>query len=354
MLTSGAFGYLLDYLIWWMLLISIVVHTSCFFRFYPRTRRTSRLILGNMLVFLCFLGGAGMVGETYFRFLAVQTDSFGMSLPARRWFTLHTTLNTLGCRDKEWSAKKPNGVRRIVFLGDSFTYGWGVEDPALRFSDLIQARFRTVGAPVEVMNVAKPGWGTGDEVQPLMDMVEVFHADEIVLCHVPNDIERLLPRSDDFDPIRPPAPTWLNLDSSPLLDFLYRRIYLPRVPTVRHYHDWLAEGYSDPIIWKKQCDLFDRMVELCRERGVILRVALLPFLRTQGTKFDQVKIHSQIREYFEGQKVPVVDLLPEIQGQSAQQLVVNSMDPHPNEEAHAIFAKAIMRAFWPNLASQDH
>ena len=156
----------------------------------------------------------------------------------------------------------PTGVECTVTepdgLGDSFTYGWGIEDPSHRFGDLIQGRFDAAKpGSVEVMNVAKPGWGTSDQINPLLSMIDVYSVDEVLLCHVPNDIEKLLPVSDDFNPIRPPSPGFFNLESSPLLDYLFRRIYLPRVPTVRGYHDWLAEGYTTPRPGTRNGNTFD-------------------------------------------------------------------------------------------------
>ncbi len=347
MLTSGVFGYLLDYIIWWVLFISFLVHTWCFFRFFPQRARATKLVVGNLLVFCCLLAGVALTAESYLRFVAVETDSFGMSLPARRWFALHTRLNSLGCRDKEWSQTKPPGVHRIAFLGDSFTYGWGIENPSDRFSDLIQARFDAIKpGTIDVMNVAKSGWGTVDQIQPLLSMIETFGVDEVVLCHVPNDMEKLLPTNDDFNPIHPPTPRFVNLESSPLLDYLYRRIYLPRVPTVRGYHDWLAEGYADPDLWNQQRQNFQQMIDVCRERGVIVRVALLPFLRTQGSKFDQQKIHQKLRQFFEANQVPVMDLQTALHGVADEdELVVNSVDSHPNELAHRLFADQLWK-FW--------
>jgi hypothetical protein len=168
-----------------------------------------------------------------------------------------------------------------------------------------------------------------------------------VLCHVPNDIEKLLPVTGDFNPILPPTPGFLNLDSSPLVDYLYRRIYLPRVPTVRGYHDWLAEGYADPIIWRHQSQNFLQMIEYCRKRGVVFRVALLPFLRTQGKKFDQAKIHEKLRLYFEANQVPTFDLESVLQQSDVGALVVSLVDPHPNALAHRFFADHLW-AFWPS------
>ncbi len=348
MFASGAFGYLFDYLLWWVLLLSLLVHTWCFFKFFPwKSRRKLGLILGNLLLFFCFLGVAAIAGESYLRFVSVRTDAFGVSLPARRWFALHTRLNSLGCRDREWTPAKPAGMRRIAFVGDSFTYGWGIARPQARFPDRIQSLF-DARAPqtIEVMNVAKPGWGTIDELRPIQDMIVRYGVDEIVLCYVANDIEKLLPTADDFNPIRPPEPQFFNLDSSCLMDYLYRRIVLPRIPTVKNYHDWLADGFSDDGIWRRHQLELSAIIRLCQERGVTLRVVLLPLIRTSGEKLKIDELHAVLRTYFEANQTPVVDLYPVVAGIPADDLVVNRMDAHPNERAQSLFADAIWRAFY--------
>jgi len=348
MLTSGAFGYLMDYLVAWVIGLSLIIHTWCFFRCFPRqTYKKTGLVLGNVLVFASLLGVVAIAAESYLRFVYIATDSFGMSLPARRWFVIHTTLNSLGCRDREWPTEKPPGIRRVAFVGDSFTYGWGIENPDDRFPDHIQSKFdHRAPKAVEVMNVAKAGWDTGAQIQPVKDMISVYGVDEIVLCYVPNDIEKLLPIQEDFNPIRPPAPTWFNLESSCLLDYLYRRVYLPRVPTVAQYHDWLAAGFASEPFWQKHQQQLDEMISFCRSRRVTFRVVLLPFLLTRGEKFQTSQIHAMLRRFFESRDVPVVDLYPVIQNIPPAQLVVNRQDAHPNEEAQALFADAIWNAFY--------
>ena len=348
MLTSGVFGYLSDYLLWWVLLISLFVHTWCFFRMFPRKKHPrTGLVVGNALIFLVILGAAAMIGETYLRFVHVGTDAFGMSLPARRWFALHTTLNSLGCRDAEWVVDRPAGVKRIAFVGDSFSYGWGIERVEDRFTERIGTRFdqRSPGA-VEIMNVAKPGWGTRGQMAPIADMIDRFDVDEIVLCYVLNDIEKLLPRTDDFDPIRPPEPSLFDPDRSCLLDHLYRTVWIPRVPTVKGYHDWLAEGYANEQIRHHQERQLGDIIRYCRESGVTFRVVLLPFIRTGGTKFDAKSLHEQMRRFFESQQVEVLDLLPTITGIDPAELTVNRHDAHPNETAHRLFAEAIWQSFY--------
>ncbi len=348
MWDSGAYGYLSDYVLFWCLLISLLVHTWCFFKLFPREKyKKTGLVIGNLLVMLSMLGGVAMAMETHIRFTLVETDSFGVSLPARRWFTLNTSLNSLGCRDKEWTEEKPPGVRRIAFVGDSFTYGWGIVHPQDRFADILQARFdnRRPGA-VEILNVAKPGWNTGDEIPPVHDITTWYHVDEVVLCYVPNDIEGLAKKSEDFDPTKPPVSTFFNLDSSCLIDYLYQRIYLPRLPTVRGFHDWLADAYADGPTLRRHLQQLSDIKRECDETGATLRVVLLPFIKTSGKKLDMAKLYANLGAFLDSLHVEHANLLPSIQGVPPAELVVNTADAHPNEEAHRRFAEAIWSAFY--------
>ncbi|MHC4698134.1 MAG: SGNH/GDSL hydrolase family protein [Planctomycetota bacterium] len=359
MLTSDAFGYLLDYLLWWVLFLSLVVHTWCFFKFFPwKRRRKLGLALGNSLIFLCMLGVAALAGESYFRFVCVETDSFGVSLPARRWFVLHTKLNSMGCRDAEWTVEKPPGVRRIAFVGDSFTYGWGIEQVEDRFSDRIGAMFdrRSPGAH-EVMNVAKPGWDSESQLDPIRDLIARFGVDEIVLCYVANDIDALLPTTDGYDPLHTPDPVLFDPDRSCLIDYFYRRFYLPRLPALRGYYTSLAEGYTDESIWRRQRDRLTEIGEECQRHDVTLRVVLLPMLQTLGDAprsrpggeaYDFGRVLMLLKNLFEPHQVPVLDLLPAIAGHRPSYLMVNRSDAHPNALAHRLFADAIWQAFYAN------
>lgn len=347
MTAYRAFGYPADYIFFWIVFLSLVVHTWCFFRFLPWARhKRLGLVIGNGLIFLCLLGVTFLAGESYERFVAVRTDSFGVSLPARRWFVLNTKLNSYDCRDPEWVLPKPPGLRRIAFVGDSFTYGWGVEDVADRFTDRLQAKFEQQNRAVEVMNVARPGWGTGDHVQRLPDILERFSPDEVVLGYVLNDIEDLVPRPEGSNPTRPPEPQWFNPDTSCFVDFLWRRVWLPRMPSVSGYQEWLAGGYADAAVWSSQCERLLKLRDMCMERGATFRVAILPYLREGSGQAGEAAIRAQVADALRSVGVEVLDLKAAIATVRAAALTVNAGDAHPNARAHELFAEEIWKSWY--------
>ncbi|MFQ5462278.1 MAG: SGNH/GDSL hydrolase family protein [Phycisphaerae bacterium] len=349
MLAMSPVGYLLDYVVIGLLYVSVVVNIWCFFRFVPRDRRPRlRLVLGNLLIFIGLLATAGMAGETYLRFVCVRTDGFGMSLPAYRWFLIHTRLNSHGCRNREWTRAAPVPTRRIAFVGDSFTYGWGIDDVEDRFTNLLQTRFRQRPGtqPVEVFNVAKPGWGTAQQRQPIEDIIDRYGVFEVVLCYVPNDIESVIPKSGAFDPTVPPDSWWVNPSGSCMIDFLYRRFLLPLSPTVHGYHDWLADAFSGGQPWQAHRHDLEAIIAACRRRGAKLRVVLFPFLRTAGDRFDQRAILAELARFLQSSGVEVLNLLPIFEGLDPRELTVNPSDSHPNERAHTLAADAIWKTFY--------
>ncbi len=66
-------------------------------------------------------------------------------------------VNSLGFRDRELPRERENAYR-IVVIGDSYTYGWGVdiEDTWMR---MLEADLRNEGYEIEILNLGKPGVG---------------------------------------------------------------------------------------------------------------------------------------------------------------------------------------------------
>jgi lysophospholipase L1-like esterase len=93
-------------------------------------------------------------------------------------------LNTRGFRDGERGAKMP-GRPRIVLLGDSFGFGFGVAADET-FGALLE-RDPRVGA--EVVNLCVPGYSTDQELWMLEREGASLAPDVILLQFCPNDVE---------------------------------------------------------------------------------------------------------------------------------------------------------------------
>ena len=92
--------------------------------------------------------------------------------------------NSHGFRDPERELAKPDGLRRVLILGDSIAWGWGVNDGE-RFSDLLEER---LGERVQVINLAVPGYGTDQQYWSLLQKGFAYEPDIVLLCMVLNDV----------------------------------------------------------------------------------------------------------------------------------------------------------------------
>jgi hypothetical protein len=93
--------------------------------------------------------------------------------------------NSLGLRDREFPLDEPAGRRRILLIGDSVTFGTGV-DADWRFSDFMQ---RALGDDVAVINAGVPGWGNDQELLYYETTAYKFEPDIVVLTFtMANDV----------------------------------------------------------------------------------------------------------------------------------------------------------------------
>ncbi len=100
----------------------------------------------------------------------------------------HIRHNSVGMRGPDYGPKTP-GELRVLFLGDSVTYGTGVEETdtfAVCAADLLTER---LGRPVTAGISACPGFGSVDHVHLLRAAAASFTPDLVVSCvFVENDL----------------------------------------------------------------------------------------------------------------------------------------------------------------------
>ena len=102
------------------------------------------------------------------------------------------TLNSHGLRDKEIPYEKPPGEKRILLLGDSVTFGWGVSDGE-PFADQMEPLLKSVtGRSWEVINAGVNGYNTEQEATYFRIDGVRYEPDVVVLTYLDNDLEPIV------------------------------------------------------------------------------------------------------------------------------------------------------------------
>jgi hypothetical protein len=97
--------------------------------------------------------------------------------------------NSRGLRDDEHSLDKPDGVYRIVGLGDSVTFGWGVEQED-SYMEVLEDRLNRLDdtRTFETFNFGVPGYNTTMEVATFEHRALKYNPDLVIILFVGNDL----------------------------------------------------------------------------------------------------------------------------------------------------------------------
>jgi hypothetical protein len=302
-----------------------------------------RLVLGNLLVLAGLLVLLGVGGELYYRFGVDSTDSFGLTRVCQRWFQRHYQFNNFGLRDNvDYAMTRAPGARRVTFLGDSFTAGHGIANVEDRFANRVRA---ALGPGVEVHALAANGIDSGAEIQNLTAVVQGgYDLDTLVLVYVLNDVSDIVPQwGAILQRIYAESgrePFWVR--HSYLINMLYYRLKAARDPDIANYYGFVRGAYEGEL-WEYQQERLRGLHALCRAKGARLRVVTFPLLNALGPDYAYADVHARLNSFWAGLGVPHLDLMATYEGRRARDLTIGRYDAHPNEEAHALAAEAILR-----------
>jgi hypothetical protein len=239
-------------------------------------------------------------------------------------------INSAGLRDREYPPQKPPGMTRILMLGDSVTFGWGVrieETPSKLLEDLLNSGLAS--PRYEVINSGVGNYNTAMEAAYFLDSGQALKPDIVVLNYFINDAE--------------PTPARKN---SSLFEHSYAavmalgafdslaRTYFGRADWKAYYRDLYRD---DAPAWAKTKDAVARLAASCRENNVRLLIAVYPELHVlKDYPFSNV---TQAIRNTAGEGVGFVDLLPAVEDKIPESLWVSPTDAHPNVIANREYAR---------------
>lgn len=248
--------------------------------------------------------------------------------------------NADGFRDATRGAKR-NGVPRVLVLGDSYTFGWGVADVE-PYPQRAEALLRERGIDAEVINAGVPGYNTEQEAFLLDELLPRYRPDMVVVGYVMNDAEPQMNVPQPTGPTYRYAISWAWEDARELV---MRRLLgaaewgspNKSLPSFNY-----ARGFEERSRkWREPRAALARIALGCRRAGIPLLVMILPdFTQQFDAGYPDTIIHRAVTAWGEELGMETADLMPLFQGQD-HRLFSLPTDGHPNARAHEVVARVL-------------
>lgn len=257
------------------------------------------------------------------------------------WFALDVQLNQNGRRGAVHQKSKPMGKPRIACVGDSFTFGDGVNAADCWTSLFIDPD------DAEVINFGVPGYDSSDVLASVETKALDYAPDLVIWGVVLNDP----PSANDvrlreigklsvaaLEATRAPAQGLASF--SRIAALLQKRAAQSQL-TPQYYKYLRAHFEPGSASWAQfQTDLA-ALKKLLEPSGTPLLVITFPMLNGLEDDYPFAQQHAQIAAACEQLGVSNFDLAPAFAGKQSTGLWVHPGDQHPNPRGHAIAAKAI-------------
>jgi lysophospholipase L1-like esterase len=322
------------------------------------------LLLSTLLVLLAVEWGLRVFnpfGVEFFHVLPyhmqgmVDDPRLGYRHPVSVTYTLganEVTLNAHGLRDDEVPYDKPVGEKRILVLGDSVAFGWGVAQGET-FSDRMEPLLaEQTGDRWQVINAGVNGYNTQQEATFLRIEGMRYSPDYVLLVYVSNDVDPV------FDPNET---TWRRYPSWPpslpeainrlrQLSYLFQTTHLfvrmekmdvARAAAASIDNDALSRrdvrSMTDQPRWAKSKMALLDIARQCQQAGIPFLVGLYSSL---DGGFDPAFV-SELRE----QGIDAIHLQPAWRGVPESLAHVSRIDSHPSPLVHEKLAEYLVDVF---------
>ena len=263
--------------------------------------------------------------------------------------------NILGFRSPHERLDRTPGTKRVLVLGDSFTWGEGVALTADTWPNRLESALSDSlsTTPVEVVNTAKRGYSTVHEAELLRRLGWQFDPDVLIVQFFVNDAQlsgpnfEHLTRDPDYRLI--PSNRFRSgaVRSSALLALLEKGYGTLRRGS--RPNAWLDEMYADDFPgWRDAQDALREIADSAAERGVPALLVLFPYLLpgewTMNT-YPLRAIYQKVADEARAAGFYVEDLTPVFlnRGGDCSRWWATPYDPHPGPDAHALAAEALIR-----------
>ncbi|MEC7641319.1 MAG: hypothetical protein VYC17_04100 [Nitrospinota bacterium] len=310
----------------------------------PRPKYKIFNLFFNLLILVITVVFMAGVLEIIFRW-----STPAVKLINKDWVHRFIKYNPAGFRDHNYSLKKPEKVFRILVLGDSQTFGHGIERLEDTFPKLLETYLNTGsrGFRFEVLNFALPGWNTDTHVQNFFKKGLSYQPDLVLLIYYHNDIQAAPLMDCDSTDIE------LFSGGNYLKKFFYRfRLYqflkfrvnrgleqAGEKPTYTECRRRIYESRS----WNIESLYLDTLFHSSKRQNIHFMLVVLPVLFHMEKDYPLGFAHSQMAEYCSERNLVCVDLLDEVfDGTATADVIISAADRHLNEKGTELIARNLL------------
>lgn len=282
--------------------------------------KLSNLVIATFLILLMLEVSLRVFWKPIFLDPKFKRDDIG-------WAEKHVVLNRFGYRDTETELAKRFKDRRVYFLGDSFTYGWYLDDPASSLPEIFGKL-----AGIEVINASRPGFSLSDKLYRLKNEGILFNPDIVIVAMNLDDfVEKEFP------------PGYTNnkfIKSLRIYQFTVGNYKRARVKKLTE--EELEKTFKDgsPALQRAEADLND-LSSLSRAVGAIPVALVFPDYDPQNPNepYKYNNYHKVLARVLDESGITMVDL-ENVFGKETNKrsLFLNEYDWHPSLKANSIGA----------------
>ena len=281
-------------------------------------------------------------GIRLFAIVAPQSQGYPTYTTAL-WTRKFVSLNQAGFRDAEHPRLGSLDHQRLLVLGDSLAFGWGLPDTKDRFGEQVAKRLQQrKGVEWTSLNASLGDTHTLTHINFLKTM-QGLKPNVTILLYAFNDIDYLAqvtPREGQSEHassfLAGISPVRILFKNSFLFQSIYVRLrLLTYAPSPE-----LSNPYENNALLHEHFRDLDRFVSLASTSNTL--VAIVPFNIGVVASKDVSSDYNHFVKAATAHGLPIWPAGAEVfSGHAYKDLIVNTLDSHPNELAHQLLADRI-------------
>lgn len=256
-----------------------------------------------------------------------------------KWLQENVKLNRYNYRDRDFSLIKPEGVFRIYSLGDSFTFGWYINDASLSYPKMLEKKLQEKFGKekIEIINASRHGFSFAEDIERLKNDGVLFNPDLITVEITPFDLVNI-------KNVKP------YISNKVIQNLYLYKISLGKIEEMRiakntkKTMDLVFQDASGEMEGIKK--LFQSYKNLTDFIGAKPLIILFPEYNPSDPdgEYQLASYHYKIKQLAENNGIEIIDLQESLGKYSnKKELILNPTDPHPSILAHNIAADFLFK-----------